>query len=199
MGHLSTPDDRRDPWKRRPNAGDPFADFPDFFADFEKEFHRMRGMMERIMNDAMKHASGPRRHEPFVYGFSMRVGPDGQPQIEPFGDTAKPQKPNPAGVQGTPDVIDVGREPLTDIFEGDEEITLTVELPGVDKQDIALHVADKAVTIRVEKGRKYHKQIKLPAKVLPASAKATYKNGVLDLTLKRADEKRDPGHKVSID
>ncbi len=196
MAFVSTPDDRRDPWRKRlgPDDFPEFSDLPDFFKDFEKEFGRMRGMMQKIMEDAMKHAASPRRDQPFVYGFSMRVGPDGQPHIEPFGNTASPVTADDSAV-----ALPEGRAPLTDIFEGDKEITLTAEIPGVEKKDIALHVGDKAVTIRVEKGRQYHKKIDLPAKVIPASAKATYKNGVLDITLQRADEKRDDGHRVSID
>ncbi len=150
----------------------------------------MQGMIGRIMEDAMKHASSPQRGEPFVYGFSMRVGPDGTPQIQPFGNTA-PQVP-------TTDVMESGREPMTDILEGDGEITVTIEMPGVDKGDINLHVGEEAVTVRVDKGRKYHKQIRLPSKVIPSTAKATYKNGVLDITLTRVDSENDPGHKVSI-
>lgn len=196
---MSMPDDRRDPWRRRGGTGDPFGDFPDFFADFEKEFHRMRGMMQRIMEDAMQHASGPRRHEPFVYGFSMRVGPDGQPVIQPFGNTAGPVIAPDATANAPTPAQEPGREPLTDIFEGEDEVGITVEMPGVEKKDISLHVTERAITIRVDKGRKYHKQIQLPAKVVPSSAKATYKNGVLDLTLKRADEKRDPGQRVDIE
>lgn len=193
----STPGDpSRDPFRRKrggPADFPEFPDLPDFFADFEKEFERMRGMMTRIMQDAMQHAASPKRHEPFVYGFSMRVGPDGQPHIQPFGNTMQP--PGAVGA-AQPDAILEGREPLTDVFEGEKEITVTAEMPGVEKGDIALHVAERAVTIRVEKGRRYAKTIDLPAKVVPSSAKATYKNGVLDVTLKKADD--SPGHKVSI-
>ena len=179
----------------RPSDDDPFdaffrkarSDFPEFFAEFEKEFVRMQGMVEKMMEDAMEHAASPQRGEPFVYGFSMRVGPDGVPRLQPFGSAAK-------------DVPTVGleaasREPLSDVIEGDGEISLTVELPGVEKQDVNLHVAEESVTVRVEKGRRYHKRITLPAKVVPSTSKATFKNGILDVTVQKAPGV-DPGHKV---
>jgi HSP20 family protein len=78
-------------------------------------------------------------------------------------------------------------------------VSVTVELPGAEKGDLSLHVADQAVTVRVDKGaRRYHKKIRLPAKVVPGSAKATFKNGILDVTLKRAGE-REHGENVRID
>ena len=169
-------------------------EFPEFFADFEREFARMQGMMEKVMSDAIQHASSPRRGEPFVYGFSMRVGPDGVPRLQPFGST---MGPTPVS---SPDAgaLAEGREPLSDVQETDREIAITVELPGVEKGDVQLHVAEEAVTVKVEKGRRYAARIRLPAKVLPPTAKATFKNGILDLTLQKK-EAADPGHRVSIE
>jgi len=179
---------------------DPFAsffqkargDFPEFFAEFEKEFARMQGMVEQMMQDAMKHAQSPQRGEPFVYGFSMRVGPDGVPRLQPFGSAAK-------------DVPTVGlesgsREPLSDVIEGDQDVSITVELPGVEKQDVNLHVAEETVSVRVEKGRnRYHKEIALPAPVVASSAKATFKNGILDLVLRKQELPKDQGQRVDIE
>ena len=183
------PEDPFDVWRKRATG-----DFPEFFAEFEKEFARMQGMVNKIMEDAVKHANSPQRGEPFVYGFTMRVGSDGVPQIQPFGSAAKevPQVDESAALGPA------GREPLTDVIVGDQDVSITIELPGVDKQDVNLHVAEDAVTVRAEKGRRYHKRIHLPVKVLPPSAKATFKNGILDVTLRRADG-QDPGHKVAIE
>lgn len=185
------PEDPWDLWRKRA-----MGDFPEFFAEFEKEFARMQGMVDKIMQDAMRHANSPQRGEPFVYGFTMRVGPDGVPQIQPFGSAAKdvPQVDEQAAAALGP----AGREPLSDLIVGEKDVALTVELPGVEKQDVNLHVAEDAVTVRAEKGRRYHKRITLPVKVVPASAKATFKNGILDVTLQR-ETGGDPGHKVAIE
>ena len=183
------PEDPFDVWRKRA-----MGDFPEFFAEFEKEFTRMQGMVNKIMEDAMKHANSPQRGEPFVYGFTMRVGRDGVPQIQPFGSAAKdvPQVDESAALGP------MGREPLTDVIVGDQDVAITVELPGVEKQDVNLHVAEDAVTVRADKGRRYHKRIHLPVKVVPSSAKATFKNGILDVSVRRVEGK-DPGHKVAIE
>lgn len=168
-------------------------DFPDFFAEFEKEFSRMQGMVNKIMEDAMKHASSPQRGEPFVYGFSMRVGPDGVPRLQPFGSSFGSMPGAPAVAEG-----EAAREPLTDVMVGDGDIAITVELPGADKGDVSLHVAEDVVTVRVDKGKRYHKRIQLPVPVVASTAKATFKNGILDVTVQKK-EGGDPGRKVAID
>ncbi|HUR69358.1 MAG TPA: archaeal heat shock protein Hsp20 [Candidatus Thermoplasmatota archaeon] len=193
------PEDPFDLWRKRGfGAGIP----PEFFADFEKEFARMQGMISKIMEDAMRHAESPQREQPFVYGFSMRVGKDGQPHLTPFGSSAPGFTGDPSAPTidaGAAAVDDLVREPLSDVIEGEKDIAVTVELPGVEKGDLSLKVAEESLTVRVEKGaRRYHKQVRLPSKVVPQSAKATFKNGILDVTLQRATP-ADPGHSVSID
>lgn len=187
-----------DPWDALRKRGFPFAGPagipPDFLVEFEKEFARMQGMIGRIMEDAMKHAASPQREQPFVYGFSMRVGRDGVPHLTPFGSAAQGVPGVEAG-QATDEV----REPLSDVIEGEKEVSVTVELPGVEKGDVSLHVGDEAVTVRVDKGaRRYRKQIRLPCKVAPNTARATFKNSILDFTVQRR-ERQDPGHNVAID
>lgn len=200
------PEDPWDVWRKRGFG----SDFPaEFFAEFDKEFARMQGMIGRIMEDVMKHASSPQRGEPFVYGFSMRIGKDGVPHLTPFGSAVSKHGTDAAAATakgldpGTPQV-EAGeerliREPLSDVIEGEHEVSVTVELPGVEKGDLSLHVADQAVNVRVDRGaRRYHKRIKLPCKVVPSSAKATFKNGILDVTIQR-QERQDEGHTVAIE
>jgi HSP20 family protein len=193
------PEDPWDVWRKRGFG----PDFPaEFFAEFEKEFARMQSMVSKIMDDAMKHASSPQRDQPFVYGFSMRIGKDGVPQLTPFGSASPGFTPPGAPQQveaGDAAIDDLVREPLSDVIESENEVSVTVELPGAEKGDVSLKVAERSVTVRVDKGaRRYHKQVKLPAKVKPESAKATFKNGILDVTLQRASP-AEPGHDVAID
>ncbi len=203
MSPMTPPEDPWDAWRKRgmnprdlPAFFEEFEkEFPDFFRDFEREFARMQGMMEKVMEDAVKHASSPRRGEPFVYGFSMRVGSDGVPHLQPFGSAVNqtPLTPEEAGV-----ALPQAREPLSDVIESEGEITVTVELPGAEKQDVQLHVAEEEVTVKVEKGRRYAARIHLPAKVEPASAKATFKNSILDLVLRKRPEAAS-GQRVHIE
>jgi HSP20 family protein len=164
-------------------------EFDEFFGDeFDKEFERMQKHLDELIQNLLKGEVKPSLHGPFVYGFSMRIGKDGKPQIQEFGSTPK------KGLELAE------REPLTDVLEGEEEVTVTVELPGVEKEDINLTATEDDLTIDVAtEKRKYHRNIKLPCKVMPDTTTATYKNGVLDIIIKRAEKKeRKAGKKVEV-
>ena len=92
-------------------------------------------------------------------------------------------------------------EPLTDIIEADNDVSITVELPGVEKDDIDLNVTDNALEIKVDTPqRKYQKTLDLPCDVKPKTTKATYKNGILDVVINRKEKKKDgTGYKINID
>jgi HSP20 family molecular chaperone IbpA len=85
------------------------------------------------------------------------------------------------------------REPLTDIFEEKESIKIYMELPGVDKSDIQLNVAEQVVEI---KAKNFSKTVELPTRNVDLEkVAANYKNGVLEVTIPKVqktikDEKR---------
>jgi HSP20 family protein len=160
---------------------------------FDEEFERMFEEMERMFGEAFKAPFEEMEVKPFIRGFSMRIGPDGRPRIQEFGN--RPFK-SPSGETG----ISEEREPLTDIIEGDEKVSVTVEIPGVEKEDIDLEVTESALEISVDTPkRKYHKLLDLPCDVKPKTTKATYKNGILDVEINRKEKKEKKGFKINID
>jgi HSP20 family protein len=133
-------------------------------------------MMERFMNEAFDQAKD--REGPIFYGFSVSVGPNGKPKIQEFGNV----KPGLKGPELQEEI-----EPLVDVVDSKDSLLVYAELPGVDKKDIQLSVADESLTISVEKEkRRYYKEVYLPTKVKPETAKANYKNGVLEVTFEKA-------------
>jgi HSP20 family protein len=175
---------------------DPF--FDDFFdfGDIDREFARVREYMDRMMRRARRGELDEREQGPYVYGFSMRVGPDGKPNIQEFGNTKAPRRLE----EGEEQLKMAEREPLTDIIESDDSISITLEIPGVEKEDIDLTVEVDKFSINVNtEQRKYFKEIPLKAKVDPNKPKATYKNGVLDIILKKVESKDRKGKKVKIE
>jgi len=165
--------------------------FDDFFPDFDEEFQQMEENMARIFDKIRETPEAEGEEKPYVYGFSMRVGPDGKPHIEEFG--------NVPGMGAPADTLGEGRQPLTDIIEGDTEVTVISEIPGVEKKNIKLESSKKSLTIDVDTAeRKYHKQVRLPVEVQPETSKATYKNSVLRVTLKRKGKREDDKKGVNI-
>jgi len=187
------------PRRREPSGDDPFGDF---FADFDKEFRRIQESMQSMVEDAMKRAQvpqgGSRPGDPFVYGFTMRLGPDGKPQFQSFGNTGAPHAAGP----GSPEIApEGGREPVTDLIEHDDHFSVTVELPGVEKEDVEVYATESQLTIRVSTPqRRYYKEVALAGKVKPETTEATFKNGVLDVSIQKAEprERKDPGRRVNV-
>jgi HSP20 family protein len=126
-----------------------------------------------------------------VYGYSMKIGPDGKPEIREFGNIKKSLK----GPQ-----VKEEREPLVDIVETDGEVRVVVELPGVEKSDIKLHGTEDSLTISVDTPEyKYYKDVTLPTKVRVKDAKSAYKNGVLEVVLPKAEAAKKPkGEPINI-
>jgi len=171
----------------------------DFIGDdeFERIFDEMQKMFENInfkdlMEDMLRDGIEPNKR--FIRGFSVNIGPDGKPKIQEFGN--RPIR----SPKGTSTISDE-REPLTDIIEGDSDIAITIEIPGVEKDNIDLNVTEETLEIKVDAPeRKYHKVLNLPNKGKTKSTKATYKNGILDIVLDKKDNKKGgSGYKVSIE
>ena len=128
--------------------------------DFDKLFD---SAFRDFMRDSFKRAS--------YYGYTMKIGADGRPEFREFGNTEKllPQKPT------------------TNIDEiiSDDEVKYVVEMAGLEKNDIKIDIVDDMLKINGERGeRKYHEQIALKYKI-DGTPKATYKNGVLEITFSR--------------
>lgn len=200
---MASPSDPQDPWKNFPGGnpfgpggpfaggfgpgGDPTANMEAWFRSMgvdPSEFRRLVEQMQKDLQDAFK-GLGTDPSKSFVSGFSVKVGPDGKPTFSSFGN--KPQVRAPQPGQSLPAVSTDEREPLTDVIEEGDRVAVTMELPGVDKKDIQLHMTQDELEISVDNDRrKYHKRVKLPSRVVPDTTEATYTNGILDVTVKRA-------------
>jgi HSP20 family protein len=112
-----------------------------------------------------------------VYGFSVRSGLGGTPKVESFGNI-KASKEGP--------VVDDVREPLVDTFDEDAEIVIVAELPGVAEGEISVTVQDDILSIQTTGAYKYAKEILLSSAVDPGTLSKSYKNGILELRLKKA-------------
>jgi len=186
-------DDEERDRKRRRNPFDNFRIDDDFIDDILND-DRIMDDVRRMAEEMMRMFSNAQPGKPYVHGFKVQFGPDGKPKVEDFGNKSIK---SPEGQS----MISDEREPLTDIIEGDDDVAVTVELPGVEKQDIDLNVTKESLEIKVDKPqRKYHKTLDLPCGVKPKTTKATYKNGILDVVIKRKD-KRKPGdsYRVNIE
>jgi len=156
----------------------------------EKHFRRILHDLGNIFKEVTKMESS----KPIVYGVTVTIGPDGKPRVERFGTVPKHMMPQ--GI--VEEEVGEEREPLVEVVEDSEKVYVTVELPGVDKDKIELEVLDEnKLVIRAEgESRKYKKVLELPANVDPDSIKATYKNGILDIIIKK---KKGSGKRIKVE
>ena len=100
------------------------------------------------------------------------------------------------------------RRPLTDLKETENEFIMELEMPGITKDDIDIKVTEDTIEIKGEKKyeqkeedkergyffqeRKYqgfYRSIPLPAGIKPEETEAKFDNGILEITMKKTEEK----------
>ena len=115
------------------------------------------------------------------------------------------------GVGGMSGMHDVS----VDVSETDDEVVVTADLPGYEKDDIEVGVKERRLTVEAERaeesedeGERYLRQerthrrvsrsVTLPEAVDEGAASATYRNGVLTVTLPKLDAGDDDSHSIDI-
>lgn len=105
--------------------------------------------------------------------------------------------------------------PRSDVVETDKGIEVTVELPGLNEEDIEVSLTDDALTVKGEKKienkeekkgyyvseRSYgsvYRSIPLPAGVDSDKAEASFRNGVLTVSLPQRPEAKARVRKVEV-
>lgn len=117
-----------------------------------------------------------------VYKFDISVNQN--------GITITPNAPNANGQQ-MQTIKAEDREPLVDVIEKKDGITVLVELPNMEKKNIELHADHERLSIKADSGKNvYSKLVALPAKVDSTTATAVYNNGVLEISFKRSNTYR---------
>ena len=161
-----------------------------FDSEFDRIFKRMSNSFFNI-DDIFEEFKGKGSETgPYYYGYTMTVGPDGKPVVKEYGNV----KP---GLLPTSDA----REPVVDtiVDENEKVVKLIAEMPGVEKTDVQIVVENKVVSISAEGDqKKYHAKVPLKNKVDENSAKASYKNGILQLVFKLVEEKPQ-GKRVEVE
>lgn len=120
---------------------------------------------------------------------------------------------------GFPALGDIGwpfqaHAPRVDVIDREKDVVIRAEIPGVSKEDVSVSVTDNSVTIRGEthketkgeRGDYFHREISrgtfqrtlaLPADVAGDKAKASFRDGVLELTLPKRE--KSSRRKIQID
>ena len=176
-----------DEWfgKRR-RAGSWFPDVDEIMREFDRTFQNAFKNFEQqipknlVRERKMDDGSIVRETGPIVWGYSVKIGPDGKADVRKFGN-----------VDAFPNMLGGGvsvkeeREPLVDVIRGADEVRIVAEVPGVGKENLKVSADESSVTIESVTGEPhYHKRVELRDPVDPSTAKSTYKNVILEVAMK---------------
>jgi HSP20 family protein len=107
-----------------------------------------------------------------------------------------------------------GWSPALDLYQSSDNVVAVVELPGMRKEDIEISLHDGALTISGERKResssngdnaerteryvgRFRRSIALPTRVDAGRVSATYRDGILTVTLPKAEEVKPKQIQVS--
>jgi HSP20 family protein len=166
--------------RRRRRRKNPF----DFISDeeFEQLFDEMRKIFEstdfkEIIKDMLRESFDS--NERITQGFNINIEPVATPNN-------KRENNRPLKISQKEFMDYEEYDPSPDVIEGDEEISITVDLPGAIERDIDLNATEQFLEMAVDTPHyKYHRLVDLPCDVQPKTLRSTYRNGVLDIRLKR--------------
>ncbi len=136
-------------------------------------FQQLNELMKRLMEQGMKEQGDINR--PFAYGFKIVITDMDTAKAElasESGDATTEQQPSSQG----------SIEPIAEVYLTDDEVTVAIDLPGVEKDKI--HQSIIAGTLTVISGGNQLTSVDLPA-VDSDSMQSSYKNGVLEVKFKR--------------
>ena len=165
-----------DPWWRRRKKKTPWLN------DIYDELEKLGDLIDETMQRAFDNSSedSPTQSNRFR-GFSIKIGPDGKPKIRELNSRQS--------LSDEADLDDEDPEPLVDFIEEEETLVILAALPGVSKDDIDLRVTENCLTVTVDANDfEWYDELKLPTKVKPKSARASYKNGVLEVKLRKSEK-----------
>ena len=160
--------------------------FEEIFREFEHE------MNDDLVNMINKIESEDRhRSEAFIYGYSINIDENGKAEINEFGNI----KSSSEGEENLE--VSESREPLVDIIEGKNAVTVVIELPGVEKSDIKVEIKESIIFVTTINSKNYYKEIPLTGKIIANSARARYNNGILEIIINK-DNKSDSENNIVV-
>ena len=169
--------------------------FDKFLEEIFREIAEMDRTLERFgpisPEDLERAQELGKLDKPFYYGFEYKLGPDGRPAFREFGNIKR---------KGLMPKIGEEIDPLTDVLERQDTISVIAELPGVEKENVKVSCDGRAMKLEAKsERRKYSKEIALPAEVDPKTGVAKYRNGILELTLKKKVPSPPSGEQIKVE
>lgn len=153
--------------------------YEEIVQEFDKFFRKVQEMYKNQQTPEV----------PLVFGYTYLRGADGEPHLSRFGSLLE----DAAIAEG------LCEPPARAVLHGkDGPVSLELDMPGAEKKSIHIMANDGTLAIEAfADGRKFQKHLDLPADLVAESAKATYDDGVLRVTLERAKVEK-LGYEIAV-
>lgn len=157
-----------------------------------------------MANDSMRRYD-PNGYGPFAWMREMQDQVD-KALTNLWGGSTSPQRGNMFSTDWSPDV---------DVFQRGNELVVRADVPGLSKEDVTVDIADDRMTIKGERRFEHEEErdgvyatersygsfcrvIPLPPGAIVDSAKATFHNGVLEITMEAPSADVRRGRRLEI-
>jgi len=133
-------------------------------------FEQLNELMKRLMEQGLKEQGDPNRS--FAYGFKIVIHDTGTAGTSVEGSAPELEEPSSEGTL----------EPIAEMYTTDDDVTVAIDLPGVEKENIHLSLINGTLTIIA--GGNQLTSVEVPA-VDADSMQSNYKHGVLEVKFSR--------------
>jgi HSP20 family protein len=117
-----------------------------------------------------------------VWGFRVRTdiagdgGEGGGIDVDSFGNMRSED-------EGEEVVVEERREPMVDVYDEEEHVLITAEMPGVADEDVRIRLDGDVMTIAAEQGdKRYYKELVLDEVFEPEDVEVDSRNGIVRIT-----------------
>lgn len=173
--------------------GNSFFDrrFDDLFRQVEREMADVEQRLDHLRQEAAQGGTS-NGDGPFVYGWTVQVGPDGEPHVQKWGNVADADEAAEDGGWREPFVT-------ATLDEDEEAVRFTAEMPGIGKEDIHVETTEESVLIEAEGAeRRYRTEVPVDRRLDPEIAEANYNNGILEVHVGLHDAEKTEGTRVPV-
>lgn len=119
------------------------------------------------------------------------------------------------GQAGFPSVTEGAWVPPVDIHETKKDVVVIMDVPGIDPKDVAISILEDRLTVKGERKKEeeikeadhyrservygsFQRILQLPSEVVGDKAKASYKDGVLKVTIPKSQKSVPKEVKVEV-
>ena len=135
-------------------------------------FEQLNELMKRLMEQGLKKQGDQNR--PFAYGFKIILHDAGKPEST-AAEAIPGTEPEDLSTEGS-------IEPIAEMYTTDDDVTVAIDLPGVEKENILLSLINGTLTIVA--GGNQLTSVEMPV-VDSDSMQSNYKHGVLEVKFSR--------------